>query len=467
MSPATAAYAYVTVVAAGLAFVLAQVPVQVSDCVGNIAAAFTTSWRELLVDSLGSKAFLRPLINPQTKIVLDLAPGREFVAFRAIHVLQLFAALWLFARALRVRTWPVAAGAIAATGVFAGSHTFATLVNEGYPINNYLTVALCALVALNVITEARSRWWTDVVVVAAFLLALGTIETGLLIWVVVMGGTLAGCRGVSRPGVALLTLLVAGYFVLRFVVLDVGTPGLSERESGFMFDRLSPAQLTERFGANPLPLYAYNVASALGTVLFGDPRSGTLLIARAAATENVRPWMIVNVLSSLAATLLVVWYAVRCTWLQPVGRWTYGQRLLFVSAGVIAANAVISYPYAKDQVMSTAGLFMAVAVAAAIASLIQSPPRPLVGRAAAFLLIAAVSVIWSWRVIGIQHHLALAAVTHRNDWAAVDPAMVAEREDGGPELAALLSSLRTSAIRRVPAYPHVRTVELMEEWVEH
>ena len=57
-----------------------------------------------------------------------------------------------------------------------GSHTFATLIREGYPINTYLTVALCALVAVNIATEPESRWWTDAVVVFSFLVAVGAAK---------------------------------------------------------------------------------------------------------------------------------------------------------------------------------------------------------------------------------------------------------------------------------------------------
>src|SRR5687767_14544159 len=141
MSPAAAVYGYAAIVAAGFAFMLAHIPVQVSEAINSIGTAFTTAWPDLLAGGFGARAFLRPLIHPQTKFVLDLAPGHEFAAFRALQIIQLAAAFWLFARALRVRTWPAAAAALVGIAVFSGSHTFATLVREGYPINTYLTVA--------------------------------------------------------------------------------------------------------------------------------------------------------------------------------------------------------------------------------------------------------------------------------------------------------------------------------------
>jgi hypothetical protein len=467
MSPRAALYAYAAVVAAGFAFLLAQIPVQVSDCLIPIATAFTSSWGDLFAGGFGAKAFLRPLIHPQTKLVLEVARGHEFAAFRAVQIVQVFAAFWLFARALRVRTWPAVAGALVGIAVFSGSHTFATLVREGYPINTYLTVTLCGLVALNILTEERSRRWTDAVVIAAFVLAVGTIENGLLIWVAVGAGMLAGYRGVSRGGVAALTVLTVGYFVLRFAVLDIGTPNLLERSSGFWFERLEPAQLVERFGANPLPLYAYNVASALSTVLFGEPRNGLLVLGRAVVDGSLRPWMILDVLSGTAATLLIGWYAWSLTWRRSTREWTGGQRLLAVAAAVVVANAVMRYAYAKDEIMTPSGPFFAAAVAVSIAGLAQSAPRAAWARAVAVVLVAVAAIGWSWRVAGVQHGLAHAAFTHRNDWAAVDPRRAVEPFGSDPALLALIRSIRQRALTRPTAYPGLRSPQFVEEWFDH
>jgi hypothetical protein len=360
-----------------------------------------------------------------------------------------------------------------AVAVFGGSHVFATLVREGYPINTYLTVALCALVALNVVTEARSRWWTDVLVVAAFVLAVGTIETGLLVWVTVAAGAIAGCRGVSRRGLTVLTLLVAAYLGARFLVLDVGTPGLLERGSGFGLERLEPDDLVERFGANPLPFYAYNVASSISTVLFSEPRDGVLRIGRALVDQDVRPWMLVNLLSSAAATLLILWYGVfgssraGAGWRRPVREWSGGQRLLFIAGGVLVANAAIGYPYTKDQIMSVAAMFVAAAVAAPVAVLVGRPPHASWARAAAMVLLLLTASLWSLRVIGLHHLLVHTAFVTRNDWATVDPRDAARPFGSDPALVALFDSLRTTALTKPTAYPDVWSSRLAEDWLAH
>jgi hypothetical protein len=467
MSPAVAAYGYATIVAAGFAFFLAQIPVQVSDCINNIGAAFTSSWYDLLAGPLGSRAFMRPLLNAPTKAVLEVARGHEYAAFRLVQVLQVFALFWLLVRVLRVRTWPEAAGALVAVVVLGGSHAFAALVREGYPVNTYLTVALCALTALNVSMEPRPRWWTDVLVIAAFVLAVGTIETGLLVWVAVVAGALAGARGVSRPGLAALSVLVAAYVVLRVFVFDVGTPDLLERSSGFGFERLEPGQLVERFGANPLPFYAYNVASSISTVLFSEPRDGVIRIGRAIVDGEVRPWMIVHVLSGIAATALLAWYAVVVRWRRPASEWAGGQRVLFVAAGVLVANATISYPYTKDQIMSVAALFVAAAVSAPAAMLAARLPRAPWARGAALALLLATSALWSLRVAGLQHLLVHTAFVTRNDWATVDPAAAVRPFGSDPDLLALITALRTTALTKATAYPDAWSSPLAEDWFGH
>jgi hypothetical protein len=57
MSPGVAVYAYAAIVAAGFAFMLAQIPVQLSDSLNSIGTAFTSSWRDLIVSGFGAKSF--------------------------------------------------------------------------------------------------------------------------------------------------------------------------------------------------------------------------------------------------------------------------------------------------------------------------------------------------------------------------------------------------------------------------
>src|SRR5262249_45528926 len=152
---------------------------------------------------------------------------------------------------LRPRTWTDAAVVPLGLAALLGSHTFTGTVTEAFPINTYLTIVLCCFAAAALVLSSH-RWWTDVLAILLFVIAALTVESGLLVGVILVGGVLVGGRGVSRWGIGLVVLLLAGYFVLRFTWLHVGSPGLEERSSGFGFGVLDPKELIARFGRNPL-----------------------------------------------------------------------------------------------------------------------------------------------------------------------------------------------------------------------
>jgi hypothetical protein len=458
---------YGAIIAAGFAFFLAGIPVQVSDSLGNLMAVAAVSWRDLLRDQFSSTAFFRPLLLAQTKALLDASSGHYFVVFRAFQVAQVFACIWLFVRMLRVRTGTDLAAAMTAVAVLTGSHTFAGTIREAYPINNYMTIVLCCLAAVNVQMGERWRWYTDALVLTALVIALGTIETGLLVWGCLFMGYLAGWRGVSRGALALATATVIAYFALRFFVLDVGTPSLAERSSGYGFRRLEPSELQALFGASPYRFYAYNVVSSVATVLFSEPRSGVWTTVRDWRAGEVAPSAWINLLSSTLATVLVAGYAASRRWWQHTVSWTHGQRLVWIAAAVIVANAGISFPYTKDQIMSVGGVFFAAACYAAVAAMLEAPSRRVALRAAAALALATVGTAWSWRVLGVQHNLVHTAFTQRNDWAYTD-IWIREHPESqrSPVLAAIVESLRVSALSRRVSNPH-SDPSPFEEYFDH
>lgn len=446
------AHAYGLLIAAGFSFFLAGIPVQVSDSLGNLVTVQSLSWPELMRGQFWTSAFFRPLLLAQTKLLLDLSGSHYFFGFRAFQVLEVFLAIWLFVRLLKVRTSGDCLAAIIAVTVLTGSHTFAGTIREAYPINNYLTVAICCLVALNVLIAERPRWYTDVLVIFSFVLAVGTIETGLIVWGSLWIGRLVGWRGVSTAAFGMATVILVAYFGFRFGVLSVGTPSLMERSSGFGFARLEPQQLNDRFGASPYPFYLYNVGSSVATVLFSEPRAGVWMITRDALAGIAEPWMWINLIASSSVTLLLVWFVASRRWWSHPSTWSHGQRLVVVAATVIVANSGISFPYTKDQIMSLGGMLFAAALFAAAAARLQLPPRATVSRAVTGLLLCVVSATWSWRVIGLHHNLVHAAFTQRNDWAYTDLWIESHPESQrDPAVADIVNSLYLQALRtRVP-----------------
>ena len=59
-----------------------------------------------------------------------------------------------------------------------------------------------------------------------------------------------------------------------------------ERASGFGFRVLDPPELADRFGGNPLPFYAYNIASSVLSVLLSEPRGGVYATSPVAVIEK-------------------------------------------------------------------------------------------------------------------------------------------------------------------------------------
>ena len=219
-------------------------------------------------------------------MLFDLAQGHYWLVYRGSHVLLLAAALFLFVRALDVRTWrEVSAGAFALT-VFTGIQMFREIVMKGFPVNHFLVIVVYSLLALNLARSKGGRW-VNLAAVLVFVAASLTLESGLLVWVVVATACACGMRGISSLGVIAVTGCIDAYSCVGFLNLSTGMLGLEERTSGFWLRVLEPEELIARFGANPTWFYAYNVATSFLSVPFAD-HLGWRLPARGHATRGIR-----------------------------------------------------------------------------------------------------------------------------------------------------------------------------------
>lgn len=273
----------------------------------------------------------------------------------------------------------------------------------------------------------------------------------------VISGLLAGWRGIPRWGGALATLCVAGYLVSRFTIFDVGAPGFSERSTGFGFAILEPEAIIARFGANPWPLYAYNIAASAGSVLFSEPRAGVFWIVRGVLEQHVQPWTIVNLVACTSLTVFIVWFVVtrRQRWFG--WQLEHGDQLIFVFAGVLAANATMNYVYTKDAIMSPAGVFFALAGYAAVRAWVTRLP----GMAPSMRMAAAVGLLlcataWGIKATGVHYSLRHSARDTRWNWAYVDEWLVnQEVVITDPKERAIKESLQADALWRRPARPRI------------
>jgi hypothetical protein len=452
--------AYGAMVAAALGHFLLGIPIQLTDSYNNIVK-LDAPWRELLVGEFHQRSYLRPFLFAELKVVHDLSGGNYFAWYRGTHVAQVFVLVALYLSLVRPRTWRDAAIVPLGLAVLLGSHTFFGTVNEAFPVNTFMTILLCCLAAANLVM-LRHRWWVDVLAVTLFVVAALTVETGLLVWVILIGGALVGARGVSRAGLGALTALLAAYFYLRFFYLDVGSPGLIERSSGYGFRVLDPDDLIGIFGANPIGFYLYNVAASAMSVLFSEPRNGVFGVTRALATGAPRPFQIVNVVASTCATLVIAAFIRHRARPWLARRFERDDQLVILFVMVLAANSLISYPYTKDVIMSPAGVFFAVATYAAVRWLVTEwPPRPTLLRSMLIVLCcASLGATWGLRAAGMHLGLRVAGVRVRNDWSYVDDWIAREhRVLPTPRERTLLRDLRHDAIFGHPPLPPLAVVD--------
>jgi hypothetical protein len=119
-------------------------------------------------------------------------------------------------------------------------------------------------------------------------------------------------------------------------------------------------------------------------------------------------------------------------------------RLFVVSGAVLAANALLSYAYTKDEIVSVAGAFYALAAYAAVRRLVAGPTtRRLLPNLVLGLALFLASLGWAIRSEGLHYSLRVQAFKHRNDWATLPPSV-----SGDPRTLELVRQLRADALGR-------------------
>jgi hypothetical protein len=411
------------VLAAAVGHDLLHMPLQVSDSLPLIldAAVSPSAWHDFQ-GHLTDAGYFRPMRFVTIKLLADVSGGDYALAYRSFHAVLVLVFVVLFVRALHVHDRLMLVLTPFALTVFLGLHTFLGTVKEIYPTNHFLQIAVLALLALN-LAQSRGGLLVDLGLLATFVFAALTLESGLLVWVVIGAAWLAGMPGVSRRTIILATVVLAGYAWLRFGLFGTGVPTIDERDTGYLLGRLSPAQVRERFGDNLTPFYLYNVLSSMLSVLVSEPRSGSFVFLRAIRGDQMAPRYLIQIGASLFATGLIVAYVVS-RWRAGIRRpGTLADRHTVVFAVLLLANAAMSFVYTKDEIMSVAGAFYALPVfGAAVYFLRRWPQRRHTRLATAALALVCLcgASAWSIRAAGVHHTLRTQAFVQRNDWARLE-----------------------------------------------
>jgi hypothetical protein len=418
-SPRAATYGLASLFVLALACDLLWMPIQVGDSLGELidAQRSPSVWASF-EGALGSNAYLRPLRIAQIKALFDLAQDRNYwLVFRGFHALLVGVAVFLFVRMLRVSTPTDFAAAAFALVTLTGLHTFRGTVQEAFPINHFLEMLVCCLLTLN-LARSKGGVWVDVGAVVIFAVAALTLESGLLVFVVAAAAWAVGWRGISTRGVVLITALLLGYAYLRFVFLSSGMPALSERSSGYWLSMLDVSELEQRFSSRPMIFYSYNVVTSVMSVLFSEPQAGVFEAVRAWLDERLLPRVVVPVVTSAVTTGVIVWAAARR--LTTHNRLDDTARFIIVGVAVIGANAVLSFSYTKNDILSIAGAFYALAAYGAIRDgLLTATAMQRAARIAFAVVLCLLSVGWTIRSAGGHYLLRSQAFRHQADWTAL------------------------------------------------
>jgi hypothetical protein len=469
-SPATTlAIVLATLITMPLADSLYRVPIQVSDSLEPILiAAKYDSAQHLLHDSLTfSPTTFRPLRYLQARALLTVtqATGVTYHAvFRGLHVALLLMLIALFVVAVRVRNGPDLMAFTVAFPVLVGLHTFLSMLYEAFPVNHFAEVGVCAM-AVFVLAQRQPRWFVPIAACVLLALSLSVIESGAMVWVTVLCCAVAGLRGINRTTVVATTVVFAGYLLLRHA-LGISSPGIGGHGSGFGDRFYSPEELAQRFGAHPLGFMIYNVAGGLASLLFAEPRQGVYALLAAWREGELHPVVLINVISSSATTALLVWYAAARL---PKRRsaWSDADRTFVAACAAFIVNAAFNAVYMKDEIMSPAGLFYAIATFVAVRALIDSlPTRTLAATSLATGVIVTVAALWTFRAIGMHYQLRYDAFTTRNDWVEV---LRPDKHDDWPEdpgELALTERIRAEAIARRTTSPSFMPRWTDRYWVE-
>lgn len=476
-----AAYLVAAIIALSFSYDLMRKPIQVSDSLMELLdVQQSPSLYATFVAHSPRGPFLRPLRQVQIKALFDLADGHYWLVYRGFHALLLTAMLLLFTRALRVQSWADFAAAVFALTVVTGLHTFRGTVREAFPINHFLEIVVFCLIALNLsqgrvaprpdepVLAGRSAsadrhggWWIDLAAAVTFVVASLTLESGPLVWVVIVAAWASGMRGISRRGVVAVTLLLGAYFWVRFVFLDIGTPGLEGRDSGFGIRMLDPAEIERRFGADPTWFYVYNVMTSILSVLFSDPERGVFHTVRTWLEGEMPARLYLATVPSVITTGLIAWVVAARVRGRARHMPVASDQFFIIFAVVLVANSVLCYAYAKHEIISVAGAFYAFAAFAAARYAVGGLKASGylmsgAGRVAMCLMLGAMAAGWAFRSAGVHHMIQTQAFRERLEWANLDPEKLADR--GYPSDArarALAAQLRRDALDLRMANPRL------------
>ncbi len=328
------------------------------------------------------------------------------------HILPVFVLVVAFVRHLRPRSALDAALAVAAVAVLLGSPGLRD--NLELPLT-YTAVGMPAAVLVWRLLESPRRRWTSAAIIALTVLAVGFKEQGLVIVPIVILAAWMDAPGATRRLAAVMFVLTIGYLAVRLAFRSAWP--LFEQSLGFGVAVIEPTEAVHRFGAFPLPMYAYNALATMANVVAAEPSGGTFVITRDLLAGRPLPWELVHVISSLGLSGLIAWWG-RCE-LRAVRRdgWTPERRAVVLLVLAVAACGALSFNYSRDRLGGMAVPFYAgtgfLAMRWAATCVIAAGWRVWRGGALALFVLASG---WELRAVGTLEWVRLTSERSSREW---------------------------------------------------
>jgi hypothetical protein len=365
-------FVWALVYVALFALVFFRISWSLGDTYSHLAGPALSSWHDAFVDAFTARGReYRPFFTLGIKTAYEAA-GTWLPFYQSLVLLLFGALLMLVVWLCRPVGRPRALAACVAVSCVCGLHTSRILFGF-WPLNHYAAVMVMMLAAIGLALHPRTRPY-DWLFGLLMLIATLSLEFGILIVPVLTVLWWFGAPGISWRGVAAMLAAVVLYATIRFTFGDHSGELTLWADSGFGFQNLDANTLRARFGGTPWVLWTYNVAGAMLTVLFSEPRGGVYSFVESLLARDMETWQWFQVGSSALTTLVIAAGLVRgWPWKEERRQGVPGDgerdRLLVVAGcALLVFGSVLSFVYARDRLGLAGGIGYALLLYVAVGS---------------------------------------------------------------------------------------------------
>ena len=409
-----------------------------ADVYSTLTDATALNWPQAIASAFVPDVEYRPLFRLAIKLSYQLF-GLQLTGYRALVLTQFGVILALLIWLCRPMGWRRGIAACVALSCVAGLHASRILFGF-WPVNfgSFVLILLLVSIALALDPRTRSTNW---VFFPLTLVALFSLEWGVMIVAVLPVLWIMNAPGVSRRGLLWVFSGLALYLAIRFHFGTSGTSPSFHTESGFGFSELSPADLRARF-EHAWVFWLYNISSNFLTVVASEPRSGVFAFVASLLNGNVPYWRWLHVGSSLLTTIVMAAALI-------VHRVSSERDRLVLVAGLalLVFGSLLGVPYARDRFALIAGVGYGLLVYVSFVTLLERLLTRGWMRPAVVGCLAVIAVAWSIRSAETYFQIRDTAWDFYHEWEERAAALDATPQ---PEL---LTRLRAAALRVAPADP--------------